>query len=820
MAANNIVIAQAGDEIHHHAPQLRVYLGQYRPKGAVVDGGQYLPFVDNDPNKPNTDITWTEIGPYVQCQEIWQTIGPTPAKATILLPATPIIGAVPHEKAGVTAFGAGWDIRDIKIGDRIIIQSYETFVPPVSPTSPPTTNPVAKTLWLGSVVFPERRKDGSIVLECLDDRWLCESVVMVGRWIGEPTYDIDGNILYVANAFQQGWAPVFNPTGLANRMLSDTGQPVFSPSPEFGIPEDDGPATTSSDLEIMAGYWEASPIVDYLMYSCGPTDGPNQITALNGYDTDYMQSNDWKIELPRLPYCIKWPKNLGGALDAKGQIYFQGSITTTVGEARKGREIDATDRPVLDVLQAVCDAAGGYSIGVDYSAVQSGVGGWITNTTLKIVSSRYRDGTGSLNIATGPLARSAPPIVGAFNYPSITDGYIGQNGRNVLTQLGVSGELAFVEQRCSELPTSGPAQLVPRWKKSDMDALIAAGAAAPYGTPAAVRQYLWTQFPYVGTTYSLNPEWDFRITGATDDAWLNMDLANIPRPVGRSILTWIGGNGMRDYQQARYPIRIEAKVGGTWVGGTVSDYGTYVGGTWLPVAREFDGLEIWNDGTIFLPALRDFALDSTTSVGNFSWNGARCDWSANITINPIRMTLAIPYDHRVSVVCSIYPITPSNKDMTGMEAQLGNQNLDILSPGFSRKSWRTPGLYHHWQRHNAWSIPEKAGPGIAQLPERVGQGVTVGGAVAGNPLRSDLDLQLMHARRQLWEDGKIISQGQVIEKGWYDTGVYPGYEVMALKQLGVNGAKDVKVESVVQSMCFRPIATEIFLGVRENQVVI
>jgi hypothetical protein len=581
-------------------------------------------------------------------------------------------------------------------------------------------------MFIGQVLKVRHRVKGGLEVTAKDVRHLLKDIRVVGRWIVTPSM--------ITFQYQHGWPSHFNPGGRPNCIFR-AGMPCFAPWPDYGIPKDQGPPDPSQQSETQACYWTFQNMIAYILGFWGPSLPDQTITVVQAAKALWP-------ELQTIPGWVTIPESIGSGLDEYYLNNFNqgvGQNNSGIGGARKGPDVNISYVSLIGiggekgVFDRLLSKAGGWAIKLTYSESLG------ASTTLNFVRNRWEDTNDGVDIpfCIGP-ASSAP-------YATVTGGSYEESSEFTVTRAVGHGSLPKIETRVDTTGVnwsstgatyaySGNPALLPAWSPNDFNAwstLAVQGGVANAQTFAEAN----AQYPWVLTAYILNPTYNFQ-TGTRYSA---NPLAPITRPVWPTLLTF-QGSATAAGDIFPYPIRSECNQG-SWT-----------------LGPEFDGLEVFDDGIIYLPKLRDIKADSDgTSAGSFKWNSAQFGVSGgnklDITPNDIRMSIAIPVDHRLSMACGMASDIFNNSSAIGQWSILEDSpDADKLAPNFSRQIIvDLNGMYDMWLRITSWPVPASV-PGqtaAADLP----------GGFQGPALRDDSTLLQGHVFRTLDDQYRLARDG-------------------------------------------------------------
>jgi hypothetical protein len=642
-------------------------------------------------------------------------------------------------------------------------------------------------------------EDGGVIDEfeitAQDVRMRLREVRFIGRWVYSR---IAQEVTY-----QQGWGAHFNPGGRPNCIFDSNGNPWFSAHPDEGLGTDGHPADASAQSTLEVCYWTLQNILRYSNNTIGPRPtGSNPIV-------------NYPEIFPYIIYCpdtMIWPASLGSGLDQVAQDNFNNGVGqnfSAAGGARKGRDINLNGLCLCGepgkpgALDMILEAAGGWTWTCDYGYNP------ITGehfTSLKLVQSRWRGPSNGVNIpyAAGGDAKDS------LKTPVITGGRYVEDSEFTASRIVASGSLVKIETRCSSRAAdhtgggtrsllnpggTGTPALLAGWASEDFELCMryAAWLGAGHITSDTIQE-AFAKFPHVLSSYIVNPNFDFY--EGTEDS--GKPRAKITRPVMPFLLSFFGGgNSAGDITP--YSIRAEVDIDGT--------------PTWQ-LGPEMDGLEVWDNGIIYMPGLRDVALAHLTResviegswkpiftpAGNLQTQGV---YNANFELNTlrldvevqeIRITLAIACDHRFTYAAKI----ATDQATSPLFSTIGGESPDYFR--LSERFYRTHyldlnGLYELWLRRNSWPEAQSI-EGTTQAPDRLSSGVDA----SGEPLavRTDLKMMQSHALRRLQNASRLDREESVLRFDGHLVAAYaPGTVVNQLIPRGIEGRKPFDARFVV-----------------------
>jgi hypothetical protein len=662
--------------------------------------------------------SWLET--YVVVRDCHDPTGPRPGYATIEIPVFST-----HEKANQVAFGTPW--RSLLHGARVVLGRQRAGY-------------VTHWFWVGRVCTIDAQiEDDCLVVTAKDDRWMLQDVRIVGRFVCEPE-QVQNNMNW-----QQGWPAIFNEGGRPNMMISrvtdddGVGIPVFAPHPDYGLGDDDQVPTSADDMQAKAGYWTISWILRYLSIFYGPNAA------------SYYPSSDAVV--PKLcPSGISWPRGLGAQIDTEASVYWDEgrgqSRGSTVGDRRKGRELDVDGYAILDAVETIVATAGGYTLGWEMRAEKDDSNAFTCTSVMSIQPAIYKGGVGhTVDVVRGGSAAVQLTSTGRY----WTKGNYLEDSSDMVTSVHALGSLVKIERRVDTVT----ATLVPRWSTAQLTAFNAEGSSQSVSDEDGMRK-LFSLYPEVCAYYALDLDFDF--DASTSES--GYPRAEIPRPIMPHLLSWMGGVAL-DYAAAQFPVRIEVSNDG--------------GSTWVPTT-ELTRLSVLDDGTIDLTALREIGL-KMAGYGSWYWSGTEYTWPSSFAAASLRMTVAIPCDHRLAAVAKLVNDTLSS----GFDDVIESPDMARLRADFERQNvLDLRGLYHLWLRYNSYPRPASAfsEPAASNLNTR------------SRALRNDHDYLRAHGRRHLYLEGRL-KRGGYFGTPQLITTVPNGYQIQSVRHHTADGTSEL-----------------------------
>jgi hypothetical protein len=338
-------------------------------------------------------------GPHWEVDRIIHRNGAQASEAHVLIPLAELDQIAPRI-AGVT----GGPLDDILIGQRCVIKS-------TSPTSSSeSADDAGVTLMIGRVaeINADIRPDMARLL-ILDDRWILESMMLVGSfWMGGS--NDDGEV-----AYRQGVPWHINERGQPNKIWRAVGSvpvPVMC-YPRYGLTDNETPPSpTDTGNTTKATFWTAQDILVAIQFAISQ-DAYNIVSAAFPW---YPVAD---------PDSLVWDSDYASAV-----------IDESTNEFRKAREAVYSGMNVLEAVSEVLRSCGNYALTMEPEGEDKNV--------VRVVPTRYTgDGSGiSLPRPTG--GQAATVFVDGIK---VTDGQLKEGGRNLYTKFAAAGARVVVQQR-------------------------------------------------------------------------------------------------------------------------------------------------------------------------------------------------------------------------------------------------------------------------------------------------------------------------------------------------------------------------------------
>jgi len=615
-----------------------------------------------------------------------------------------------------------------------------------------------------------------------DIRHMLQEIRTLGRWVYSTKTD--------EVTFQEGLPEHINPEGEGNCVFDASGNPWFAAVPETGLEDDDQPPDASEGSTEKTCYWTFQ---NFLRYKRN-TQGPEPIVE---YPSNYPY-------MTRCPGWLVWPESFGSNLDSVSESNFNdgvGQNFNSIGGARKGPDMNfngysMSGQPGSEGwLDMILEAAGGWTWTVDYQINQNGTDDAEYQNVLKIVPSRWRGPTGGVNMpyAAGGAAKDT------LKSPAITGGRYVEDFEQMVTRAVGSGSIKKIETRCSTRSADhgGTAALIRGYTDAQLDECLryAVWLGGGHVTPENIEK-AFSKYYMVLASVALNPNFDFTVGTQEEGA----PRARVPRPVWPLLLSFQGNiNAVGDILP--YPIRSEVYN---------DDEDEWSLGT------EFDGLEVWDNGIIYVPGLRDDVLKG--KPGTWRWANAKYGTvgtydpvfenstaKLDIVVQDVRMTLAIPCDSRFTYAAKVASDIAQNGGGFDLGPVEGDDVFEIINDGpdvqrcsanFSRTIYLDlNNLYELWMRVNSWPLPESQ-PGSVMADDKPAAGSENDGT--STAIRDDSKLLRSHVIRRFQDNARIDrTASELFSEGWLVTSYAPGTIINQFTPVGRTDRKPWDARCVV-----------------------
>jgi hypothetical protein len=645
--------------------------------------------------------------------------GAEPSHALVEIPLTAFEEAAPAI-AGVN----GGPISSVRVGTRALVSVSAAGFGGSAP------------LLCGSVVNIQQdiASDGA-TLTIFDDRWLLAGVPVAGQFVYQPA---DGSIVY-----RQRGPARFNPRGRPNCLDSALG-PLFSPYPDYG--REDGDADPAPGGATRAARpWRHSDIAAYLRRTLCSADFSAQTAAF-----------PWFVRVPEQRLLA--PESFGIELEGDPAAADDDDGRSAAGHTARDREAGSDGKApdlalegldLLSALTRVVESAGAYALNCSALQEQSAQGGRQGRSALSIVPARYIAGQARAQTVLRPCQGAVSDSAGRVG---VVAGQIEEDGSDVFTSVAVCGEPVRLELRVEHTVGGGGAQgLEPAWAVEDETAFRAYIKNHPDRprTPEVFIEACW-KFPRVFAAYHVPDNFDY-LAGTKYAGFPR--LKSHPPILPRLLTTFSETVTAQKRRQFSYPVSIELK----------DDDDQYRS------RSQLDGLEVDDDGTLWLSALREAGLHENESG---TWKGGAGDPDA-ITARDLRVTLALQLDHRVCAALDLGGASNSGAAQADPNGAAGR-----VAPDLQRQYFADAGAaYREHLRKNAWPLPQSVH----------GSSVSADRASAGNELKSDAPLAAIHAQRRLAEVARVRKTTRLVFPSamlWE-----PGQAIEALDNRGLSGGR-------------------------------
>lgn len=705
-----------------------------------------------------------DMGPMSFVSRVYKQAGLAPSYALCYIPLAALYDKAPSI-AGVTSSPT----YGIKEGDLAAVQGQ--LNPQFGVGDPGTT------LLVGSVtgIDPDIGDDEALIT-VEDDRWILDGISIIGSW----WVDQDGNPQY-----REGVKAHFNNSNHPNAIWCEPlGVPLFCPD-FFGI--DDNVHSTSGSMFIIPGESDAS--AKQATYWTPRMKWAYGQFASSSAAADRVEAQSKKFPWYRASCTlagtnIKFPTGLESAFDIANPA------GNTSAYDRKCVEKIYHCYKLLDYMHDICHEAGAFDINMEpFEATATTAPG----NVISIVRSRY-EGT---DLSQTPSATSNQGMslrraiqgkeTSDYQYGDITHGKIRECAKSLYGRVIVVGGHAFIEARFTSSPTDetgGTGGLA--WGFTPADVNPSFGNAALYfldymnqmSTPTLAEGIASTfqKYESIFCQYRINPSTPFT-AGTSQQGFPEAKLFRPPLP---HLLSSYIQSGAGDYFaqiNSRRPIPVE--------------YATNDAGTTWAVMPQPDGIELFADGTISFHSLRDSLLqsiigtESKTVLWHIKLTGTPGSYVLD-TFQPtaLRMTLAIPCDHRLTAVCGVSSAMVDTMPLPG-----GVDDSERINSALVRTLAIDTGALHTLEERGgtlgSYPIPQSAPWPGGVSPPAAGDGSAASAAVFGNAsvMRDDTQLAINHAFRGLGQTARL-DRGGTLESTDIDLMAVPGMAIAALENRG------------------------------------
>jgi hypothetical protein len=584
----------------------------------------------------------------------------------------------------------------------------------------------------------------SLVITAHSDLLHLRNIYVVGSYRVEFT----GSVGPFSLAFFQGEPAIFNKGGRPNRIRTQEGYSVFCQS-DFNTQLD---ADIPDDSTESACYWQLSHILEYIKQFYF-TDN-SVFTSKWGWIKTVDSS---LIELG----------TLGSDIDTDALTDFNNTGAqgnTAKGTGRKGRQISLEGLNIASALELVLNSAGAWS----YILTPKQSNGTV-KSELRAIPTRYTSEGVTLRLADGGFAGTtlASAVVNSATYT--------ESSLNYANIVAVAGDKVIIEKRVN---TKNSSDLEPAWSTERENEFKNYVKRFP---DSAGLQQAYTLFPEVYSTFKIHKDYDFQ----AGTLYSGYPRAKINHAIEATLRSFRGKGVIKDFRIAPYPINIETanKTSSTWTSLT-----------------ELNGLEVWDDGTIYLPTLRVMRATWRWTAAEFSNTG---DY-ANMERKDLRFTVAIPCDHRFTACAAETFSGASELDKVFAGGQ-PSPDAARINPELQRLHYVDAGnLYQCWLRNGAWGDPESI-TGTTKLPDKDG---SISAGELSNTVRDDGKEILAHAKKTLNLKGRLDKIGSFVFDGYLLSEFPVGTCIEALQ--GVSSGRSFLIRAIVLRNKFSSTANKTY----------
>ena len=275
----------------------------------------------------------------------------------------------------------------------------------------------------------------------------------------------------------------------------------------------------------------------------------------------------------------------------------------------------------------------------------------------------------------------------------VIDGQIEEDGANVYTSVAVCGDAVRLERRVGFNAAGTGTGLEKAWSDLDEDAFrdFIANHPDDPNSEAAFRQACW-KFPRVFAAYQIPSDFDW-LAGTKYESG---GRVGAPPPMLPHLLSGFVEEAANGEKGRRFPHPISIEL--------ENDDEEY------RVQTMLDGLDVDEDGTIWLAALREAGL---TNPEGGTWLGEISD-TETLEARGVRMTVAFEIAQRVTAAAGI-----------------GGASGEASDPERTAGAWPvicaavlgadTAGAYREHLRKNSWPLPQSVN-GASAAEDRAGAG--------------------------------------------------------------------------------------------------
>ena len=588
-------------------------------------------------------------------------------------------------------------------------------------------------------------KDDAASVVIMDHRIILAGLKMVGQFHISGTTGV---------GYRQRARCLMNPDGQPNCTgyvdAYGTMVPIFCP-PNYGLTA--GTAPPQALTVGTASYWTPEFALQYIRWV--QTNIIAQSTRTDSHPTSVSPTPYPFAFLSGAPSLITWAPTYYDVIN--------GQNATATSSIRKAREIDLEGQSVLDAISECLEMAGKFALNIKAADNYKGI--------IEVVPTRY-SGDG-ISIARATAGNANPNLDNCV----FAAGTIEEDGTDLYTMVGVAGETVYIEKRFDTVSGS----LSWAYAADDFTAWKSYQSSATPLNRLTKFEEANSRYNKVLSALRVTTTYDYQ--GGTDEE--GMPLANIGKaPLPNLLTPFLEGSNvtLTEKLSAPRPICFEySEDGGT---------------TWL-ASPEPDGLTInQEDGTLHIDGWRAAGRTFIASSDEEELEEKLAD-VANVTPVDIRVTLAMPCDHRLTAARKLTTdSTPNVAPSTD-----AHEDSDRIEPDFSRLMYiDADRLYAKYIRDVAYPITQSAG-GTAQSDE----------------LRNDTTYIEAHAQRKISDFGRIKKSARLTYPLLYSLW-RPGYVIRELQNIG--SANTVTSAVPIRAVCHEVIMrssklkneTELHLG--------
>jgi hypothetical protein len=184
-------------------------------------------------------------------------------------------------------------------------------------------------------------------------------------------------------------------------------------------------------------------------------------------------------------------------------------------------------------------------------------------------------------------------------------------------------------------------------------------------------------------------------------------------------------------------------------------------GVWTLYPRSVEGIEILDDGTIKLSALRAQATADGSLTYKVTMDPGNPNHILSITQKKIRLTVAVPLDHSIAAAYKL-ACDPTANIPTGPSGVADTQDIE---PGVVRQRYTKAGeTYKKYLRKDAYPTPATVllpnGNPTPKAPDKLG-----GDGNEAQAIRDDTKYLRAQAYRRLGDVGRVQGKKSIYLKG-------------------------------------------------------